>query len=260
MEVSVDFLLETARHAGGIIHGYFRTIKTATEKAVRGDVVTQADLESEKYIIGRIREAYPEHNILAEESGEISLPKGEYSWIIDPLDGTKNYFQRVPLFCVSIGVLRGGQPFAGAIYDPIHDEMFHAVKGQGAFLNGKPIKVSTQDDLSVIMINLAWSMHRSGGQEFGRYANEIIARTSYSRRYGTAALAMAYVADGRLDAVALIELNPWDTAAGTLIIQEAGGVVSDLKGNPLDFSQKSIHVLGANPAIHEQLMREIFLK
>ncbi len=256
-EAMVKFALDTARDAGGIVRGHFGAVRSGTAKTQPGDIVTHADLEAESLIVTRIREAYPDHSILAEESGLHSIPEGEYTWVIDPLDGTKNFTQHIPFFCVSIAVVRDGCPVVGVVYDPIHDEAFYAVEGAGAYLNGKPIRVSSQHDLRLMVINLAWARNMVGDLDFGQCAIKVVEHTHYFRRLGAAALVAAYIADGRMDAAANLDLKPWDMAAGMLLIQEAGGVVSDLFGNPLDILSPNLDIVAANPLLHEKLIREI---
>lgn len=257
-QAMVKFACDTAREAGEILLGHFGRIRSGAPKNQRGDMVTQADLESESHIIKRIGAEYPDHRILAEESGAQDIGEGECTWIIDPLDGTKNFTLCIPFFCVSIGILCGDRITAGAVYDPIHDDMFYAVEGAGAYLNGAPINVSDQSDPGLMVVNIAWSQNSSRGRDFSQNAVRIVDRTDYFRRLGSAALVMSYVAVGRLDASVSIDLKPWDAAAATLIIREAGGVVTDFDGHPLDVTQPSLDIVCANPVLHGQMMKEIF--
>lgn len=255
----IDFMQETARQAGEIIRGYFGNIRSGSPKGEKGDLVTQADLESERLIVDKIHERFPDHGILAEEGGWVDDGGAEFVWMVDPLDGTRNFSKAVPIFCVSIGLLRYGQPVEGIVYDPIHDEMLHAEQNRGSWLNDRRLHVSDVEDLAVATINVAWSKNEVGDIPFSEYAVRLVERTSYTRRYGSAALAMAYVADSRLDGAILLDLNPWDVAAGTVIVTEAGGVVTDFSGNQPDLLQQSQSLIAANPMIHERLLEEIFL-
>ncbi len=254
----IDFMIRTARDAGQVICDYFGHARQVKTKSDKGDVVTQADLDSDKLIISRIRERFPDDGILTEESGALSLPEGARVWIVDPLDGTRNFSRGVPIFCVSIGVIRDGRPIAGVVHDPIHDETFHAVEGQGAFLNGERLHVCDEDDLELVMVNMAWTRQTSDGRSFMPMAVRLVERTNYTRRYGSAALALAYTAAGRLHATVLVDLKPWDVAAGILLIKEAGGVVTDFYGDPVTLPKPSIDLLAANPGLHGLLLREIF--
>jgi len=257
-DAMVKFAADTAREAGEILMRHFGSVRSGTAKNQRGDMVTQADLESESHIIGRIREAHPDHRILAEESGLLDIAEGDCTWIIDPLDGTKNFTLGIPFFCVSIGVLCGKRLVAGVVYDPIHDDMFYAVEGAGAYLNGSPIHVSDQTDIGLMVVNLAWSLNEWEGGDFSRYAVGIVDRTNYFRRLGSAALVKSYVAVGRLDAAVSVQLKPWDVAAATLIVREAGGVVTDFQGKSPDLLRESQDIIAANPILHEKIVREIF--
>lgn len=292
----IDFMIETAREAGRIVLSHFGHARLVKTKDDRGDVVTQADLDSDRFIISRIREAFPQDGILTEESGALSLDKrkddphpnplpqrerehrtpsppegegwgeghsrafgGARTWIVDPLDGTRNFSRGVPLFCVSIAVVQDGRPIAGVVYDPVHDELFHAVEGEGAFLDGERFQVSDEDDLELILINMAWTKTTSDGRSFMPWAVKVVEKTNYTRRYGTAELALAYTAAGRLHAVVLVDVKPWDVAAGMLMVQEAGGRVTDLSCDPIVLPKPSVDLVAANPGLHDRLMREIFV-
>lgn len=254
----IDFMTKTAREAGEIIRQHFGHARMVRTKSDRGDVVTQADLDSDRLIISRVREAFPEDGILTEESGVLSRPAGKRVWIIDPLDGTRNFSRGVPFFCVSIGVIQNGRPIAGVIYDPIHDELYQAVEGQGAFLNGEPLHVCEEDDLELIMVNMAWTKTTSDHRSFMPSAVRLVEHTNYTRRYGSAALSLAYAAAGRLHATVLVDLKPWDVAAGMLIVEEAGGTVTDFHSQPIVLPKPSIDILAAGASLHGILMREMF--
>ena len=254
----IDFMIQTAQDAGQVILDYFGRAREVKTKADSGDVVTQADLDSDRLIISRIREAFPEDGILTEESGALSLAEGSSVWIVDPLDGTRNFSRGVPIFCVSIGVIRDGRPVAGVIHDPVHGETYHAVEGQGAFLNGQRLRVSDEDDLELVMVNMAWTMRTSDGQSFMPMAAKLVERTNYTRRYGSAALALAYTAAGRLHATVLVDLKSWDVAAGMLIVSEAGGRITGFHGEEIVLPKPSVDLIAANPSLHGLLIREIF--
>lgn len=255
----LDFMIETAREAGRIVCGHFGHARQVKTKDDRGDVVTQADLDSDRFIISRIRDVFPDDGILTEESGALSLPQGARTWIVDPLDGTRNFSRGVPFFCVSIAVIEDGRPIAGVVYDPVHDELFHALEGEGAFLDGERLHVSDEDDLELIVVNMAWTKTTSDGRSFMPWAVKVVEKTNYTRRYGTAELALAYTAAGRLHAVVLVDVKPWDVAAGMLMVQEAGGRVTDLSCDPIVLPKPAIDLLAANPGLHDRLMREIFV-
>lgn len=248
------FIQEIARGAGRIVLEGYKNIQTCRAKVDPGDVVTEIDEASEKYVIDRIKSEYPNEAILSEESGAIGYESGEGIWIIDPLDGTRNYTQHVPFFCVSIAYCIGGAAQLGAIYDPVHDEMFFAEKGKGTFLNGGLIVVSKEESVEDGLINVSWARGKGDSEQFINYLDNLSEHTSYFRRLGSAALVMAYVASGRLQGYVQSGVNPWDVAAGVVIIEEAGGNVTDFQGNPMDYHKKNIEVIAGNPAIHRDLV------
>ena len=217
------------------------------------NLVTEIDKASEALIIKKIKQHYPSHDILAEESGDHKA-KSEYRWIIDPLDGTTNYTHGLPLFSVSIGVELNGTMVAGVIYDPSADEIFTAEKGRGAFLNGKRIHVSTHDSLinSLLVTGFPYNVKENPGHVVEHFVN-LLMEGQGVRRLGSAAIDLAYVAAGRLDGFWEVFLNPWDKAAGILLVQEAGGVVTDFKNNPASVYDQN--TLATNGKIHQHMLR-----
>lgn len=255
-----DFIKDLALGAGRIIKEKYHDVKKWRAKSDPGDIVTEVDEASEKYIIDRIKAAFPNDHILAEESGALGGKNDGRVWIIDPLDGTRNYMTGIPFFCVSIALTVNGEPEVGAIYDPIHDEMFFAKKGGGAYLNGEPISVCGMNSLDESLISVSWVNRKADRKAFIDYIDRISLKTSYFRRLGSAALVMSYVACGRLHAYMQAGLCPWDVAAGIVIIQEAGGLVTDFQGRPIDLHNGELEVLTANPALHKQLSEIINTK
>lgn len=252
-----DFISETARGAGKIAIERFGNVKMRRLKGDRGDFVTEVDLASEEYIIRRIQEEFPEHDIISEEAGRLGEIKEGYTWIIDPLDGTRNYAIGIPFFSISIALTRDGFTEHGAVYDPLHDELFLASRGRGATLNGEPIQVSTESDLEDAVITVAWVRKKVERAQYVAYLDRLSHTTSYFRRLGSAALATAYVAAGRFDAFIQGGLNPWDVAAGTVLVEEAGGLATDLGGVRLDLCNPDTDILAANKALHGKLLKEI---
>lgn len=219
----------------------------------RNDFVSDADRIAEHAIIETIQRHYPDHAILAEESGQQG--DSDYCWVIDPLDGTTNFLHRFPVFAVSIGLLHKGRIEHGVVYDPMRQELFTASRGDGAHLDGRRIRVSKQLTLENALIGTGFPF-RDGGmtiEPYLRMLQKAIANTSGVRRAGSAALDLCYVAAGRLDAYWETGLAPWDLAAGTLIIREAGGLISGLDGSE-DFLDAG-HVLCGNPKIYAALAK-----
>lgn len=249
----LNFAIETARDAGRVLLEKFGRIEKITKK---GDInlVTEADLASEALITERIRSYYPRHGILAEESGEavISGGDGENKWIIDPLDGTTNYAHGYPCFCVTIALENKGEIVLGVTYDPTRDELFAAEKGRGATLNGKPIKVSKTDELGNAMLVTGFPYDIKQRDKFARHLTEFLLRSRAVRRDGSAAIDMAYVACGRFDGFWEEGLNPWDVAAGKLLIEEAGGTVSYYDGSK--YSIYTPPIVCSNGLLHDEML------
>jgi len=220
------------------------------------DLVTEADLAAEKLIIERIKSHYPRHAILAEESGasqEIDGGNSDWKWIIDPLDGTTNYAHGYPCFCVSIGVEHAGVIEIGVVYDPTRDEMFAAERGQGATLNERPIRVSSVADLNAAMLCTGFPYNVRERPNFARDFINFTMNAQAVRRDGSAALDLAYLACGRFDGFWEDGLNAWDVAAGVLLIEEAGGRITNFTGAPLDIY--TAKVLATNGHVHDAMMR-----
>ena len=254
----LNFAVSVAREAGGLLVDRLgRSLQVSNKGAI--DLVTEADLASEKLIIERIRSHYPRHAILAEESGDSQNNSdnstAEWKWIIDPLDGTTNFSHGYPCFCVSIGVEREGKLELGVVYDPMRNEMFAAERGQGAMLNERSIHVSAVDDLSQAMLCTGFPYDVRERPDFTRDFANFTMRAQAVRRDGSAALDLAYVACGRFDGFWEDGLNPWDVAAGVLLIEEAGGTVSNYQGERLDIY--SPRVLASNGLVHQSMMEVI---
>ena len=253
----LNFAIQTARDAGAIL---IDRLGRALQVSNKGDIdlVTEADLASEKLIIERIKSHYPRHAILAEESGatagaEAEQGKSEWKWIIDPLDGTTNYAHGYPCFCVSIALERAGAIEVAVIYDPTRDEMFAAERGQGATLNGRRVRVSTVNHLNSAMLCTGFPYNVRERPNFARDFANFTMEAQAVRRDGSAAIDLAYVACGRFDGFWEDGLSAWDIAAGVLLIAEAGGRVTNFTGGALDiFTPK---VLASNGLIHDDMMR-----
>jgi myo-inositol-1(or 4)-monophosphatase len=255
MQPSLEFIESSARSAGFILGEGFGKEHQVDFKHAK-DLVTEMDKKAEDLILGEIRSKFPDHSILSEESGALD-GHADKMWIVDPLDGTINYAHGLPIFCISIAYRENDSLQLAAIYDPLQDEMFSAEKGQGAFLNGKPMKVTSVREMHLALL----------GTSFPAANSAMLARNSVIflhmsgqaqtlRRMGSAALDLAYVAAGRLDGYWQLENHPWDFAAGALLIMEAGGVVTDLDSNP-DFFHPPYSLIGANKILAAMIATEI---
>ena len=254
----LNFAISVARDAGNILVDKLgRALQVSNKGAI--DLVTEADLASEKLIIERIRSHYPRHAILAEESGASNNNSddsaAEWKWIIDPLDGTTNYAHGYPCFCVSIGVERAGKLELGVVYDPMRNEMFAAERGGGATLNDRPMRVSDVEELSRALVCTGFPYDVRERPDFARDFSNFTMHAQAVRRDGSAALDLAYVACGRFDGFWEDGLKPWDIAAGVLLIAEAGGSVTDFQGGALDIY--SPRVLVSNGLVHQSMMQVI---
>jgi myo-inositol-1(or 4)-monophosphatase len=243
---------EIAREAGALLMGYFRQ-RVAVEYKGEADLVTVADRASETLIRNRIRTQWPSHDILGEEGGLVDTGS-DYRWYVDPLDGTTNFAHGFPVFCVSMGLEHKGKLVAGVVYDPTRDEMFTAEAGGGAFLNQQPIHVSKIARLNESLIATGFPSHKRHKNPNIFFYHQITLRTHGVRRAGSAALDLCSVAAGRLEGFWEFNLNPWDTAAGVLIVEEAGGKVTDFKDNP--FQLNSRETVASNRLVHEALLSE----
>ncbi|MGB5219223.1 MAG: inositol monophosphatase family protein [Smithella sp.] len=246
-----SFAVDLARKSGLLLKEKFSQTHTIHYK---GDIniVTEADKMSESLIMETINRQFPDHGILSEESPAIT-GAGKIRWIVDPLDGTTNYAHGYPVFCVSIALEIEDKIVLGVIYDPMRDDMFVAVRGEGAFLNEKKISVSSVKDLSRSLLATGFPYDiRESKENNLDYFNAMAVKVQAIRRAGAAALDLAYLAAGRFDGFWELKLKPWDTAAASLMVEEAGGMISDLKGDR--WHLQSANILASNGLIHEQMM------
>jgi len=255
----VDYLetaIDLCRAAGDILNYYADRDKLVEFKG-HANLVTIADKKSEELIIGGILSRYPSHSILAEESGA-TQSGAAVKWIIDPLDGTTNFAHGYPFYCVSIAVEEKGEIVCGAVYDPVREEMFSAARGAGAYRNGERLKVSNVDRLSqaLLITGFPYNFRERVDtviRQFGRF----LVASQAVRRGGSAALDLCYVASGRLDGFWELYLQPWDTAAGHVILEEAGGRVTDFEGGPFSIYKKE--TLASNGLLHDE-MRSVLVE
>lgn len=242
--------------AGALLRARWRGAKTVQYKGAV-DLVTETDREAEELIVGELRRAFPDHLIVAEEAsaGATLQPPGNdrYVWYLDPLDGTTNFAHGYPQFCVSLALGRGTDVVLGIVYDPVREETFVAQRGGGATLNGQPIRVSAVHDLQRALLATGFAYDRQERSDFYlRFVRDFMRQAQDFRRAGSAALDLCYVACGRFDAFWEWNLRPWDTAAGTLIVREAGGTVSDFRGGSFDLYGE--HTLASNGHLHAAMV------
>ena len=245
------------REAGALLMSYFHR-RIGYEYKGDVDLVTEADRASEKFLGERLRSRWPEFGVLGEEGTRADMA-AEYRWLIDPLDGTTNFAHGYPVFCISIALVRGEELLAGFLYDPTRCEFFSAERGEGAKLNGEIMRVSKVKRLSESLLGTGFPSHKRHKNPNIHFYHQLTLRSHGLRRAGSAALDLANVAAGRYDGFWEFKLNPWDTAAGVLLVQEAGGTVTRFDGSL--FRLSSEEVLASNGLIHQELMEnfaEIF--
>jgi myo-inositol-1(or 4)-monophosphatase len=256
MHPTINIAKRAALNAGKIILRHLERLdRIAVSTKRRNDFVSEVDIQAEQEIIRTLRKIYPNHSIIAEESG--AQPGAEEAqWIIDPLDGTTNYLHGFPHFCVSIAFRQRGRLEAGVIYDPIRQEMFTASRGAGAQLNDHRIRVNNLPNLEGALLGTGFPLRvpRHLTAYLGMFA-ELASKCGEIRRAGSAALDLAYVATGRLDGFWEIGLNEWDLAAGTLMIQEAGGLTGDFGGG--HDHMKTGNIVAGNPKIFKAMVQEL---
>lgn len=241
-----------ARQAGEILlSGLGQDIQIDHKSEI--DLVTEIDRRSEEYLLQVIRSQFPDDHIVAEESGIVQGTNGRV-WHIDPLDGTVNYAHGVPFFSVSLGVVENGKIQLGVVYDPVRDECYTAERGQGAYLNGEPLKVSTADELiqSLLVTGFPYDIRDRQENNLDHYARFSLCSQGV-RRLGSAALDLCYVAAGRLEGFWEVQIQSYDIAAGALIVEEAGGRVTALRGGP-DFLTEPCSILATNGHIHQAML------
>lgn len=245
----LDVAIETALEAGQILREEY---ERPPDIVYKGDVdlVTQADKRSERAIVARLSKYFPEHTISAEE-GTGHQRSTEFRWHVDPLDGTTNFAHKYPCFAVSIALAQNDSVLAGVVYNPISNELFAAARGEGATLNGKKIAVSQVSTLATSLLCTGFPVHKRRASNNIHYYYDFTLRSHGVRRDGSAALDLASVACGRFDGFWEFGLNAWDTAAGVLLVQEAGGAVSDFDRNP--YALGGPIVLATNARIHEEM-------
>jgi myo-inositol-1(or 4)-monophosphatase len=249
LSTAIEAVIKAGRIQMDFIESGFKISKKGTI-----DLVTEADVAVETMFRKLIAERFPDHTILAEEFGQDTASRGaRYCWVFDPIDGTNNYAHGLPIFCSSLALEIDGRGEIGAIYDPTREELFVAERGGGAFLNGRPIRVSEASTLveSMIVTGFPYDIHKRIPEIVGLFG-DFVGKARAVRRLGSAALDICYVAAGRMDGFWEQDLKPWDIAAGAIILEEAGGMVTDFKGDP--FVSRRPQLLATNGRIHDEML------
>jgi myo-inositol-1(or 4)-monophosphatase len=246
----VQTAAEIAREAGAVVTR-FAERRIGFELKAEQDLVTEADRASEKLIVERLRTHFPSHSIVAEEGGGHTGTSG-FRWYVDPLDGTTNFAHSFPVYNVTLALEKDGEVISGVVFDPTRDEMFAAERGGGAFLNNRKIRVSACRKLEEALVATGFPSRRRHLNVNIHFYYQLAMITHGVRRAGAAAIDLAYVACGRADAFWEFNLNPWDMAAGVLLVEEAGGFTSDMRGGPRSIQGR--HLLADNGAIHAQIL------
>jgi myo-inositol-1(or 4)-monophosphatase len=248
----LDVATEAALAGGAVLQQYWGNLSDIRQKGRPGDLVTEADKAAEQAVLTVLRRHFPEHAILAEESGSSGTRASELLWAVDPLDGTTNYTHQYPFCGCSVGLLIEGKPAVGAIFDPVHNELFRAAKGLGATCNRQPIGVSHTHSLaeSLLVTGFAYDRRETIDNNYAEFCH-LTHLTQGVRRGGAASIDLAYVACGRLDGYWERGLSPWDLAAGVILVEEAGGQVSAYDQSP--FAIESGRILATNGKIHGEL-------
>ena len=257
MSTYVETAAQIAQEAGQIVQR-IAAQRVGFELKGEHDLVTEADRASERHIVERLRAAYPDHSIVAEEGGNHTGASG-YRWYVDPLDGTTNFAHRFPAYNVTLALERDGEIIAGVVLDPCRNEIYTAERGGGAFLNGERMHVSTVANLRDSLVATGFPSRKRHKNVNVHFFYQLSVMSHGVRRPGAAALDLAFVAAGRLDMFWEFSLNPWDMAAGTLLVEEAGGRISDMHGAPLDL--RGPHILASNGLVHQEstaLFADIF--
>jgi myo-inositol-1(or 4)-monophosphatase len=256
MNAFLQAAIEIAQEAGAILRADHERPKSITYKG-EVDLVTESDRRSEAVVVSRLRECFPDHAIVAEEGSGREAAGAKYCWHIDPLDGTTNFAHGYPCFAVSLGLVEDGEPIVGVVLNPVYNELFSAARGEGAHLNNRPIRVSSVASLSQSLVATGFPTHHRKKSANINYYWEFTLRSHGVRRDGAAALDLCSVACGRFDGFWEFGLKSWDTAAGAVLVREAGGMVTDLRGDP--YQPGTRVMIASNGKLHGE-MREIIAR
>ena len=248
----IEDIIQISREAGELIRNGFGKAHSIEFKTNELNLVTETDKTSEKLITDFIRKKYPSHGILAEEGSDLNK-SAEYLWVVDPLDGTTNFAHGLPIFAVSIGLQKKGETIAGVVYDVMTDVVYSAEKSSGSFENGRRIQVSKNDNLghSMLVTGFPYDVKQNPDKAYERFI-AFLKEARAIRRLGSAAIDFCYVANGVFDGFWEVSLHPWDICAGKLIVEEAGGLITDFDGNEIDIFSKRI--LASNGLVHQKMI------
>ena len=248
----IDDIIQISKEAGELIRNAFGKAHSIEFKTNELNLVTETDKASEKLITDFIKKKYPSHGILAEEGSDLNK-LAEYLWVVDPLDGTTNFAHGLPIFAVSIGVQKDKKTIAGVVYDVMRNVIYSAEKGSGSFENGRRISVNKNSNLGhgVLVTGFPYDIKENPDKAFERFI-AFLKQARAIRRLGSAAIDFCYVASGVFDGFWEVSLHPWDICAGKLIVEEAGGLVTDFDGNKIDIYSKRI--LGTNGSVHQKMI------
>jgi len=247
---AIEVAIAAAKEAGQIILANFGAERQIRHKS-KGNLVTDVDLLSEKFILELLQNEYPEFSMLSEESNS-SATFADYSWIVDPLDGTNNYTFGIPFFCVNIALVKGEDILLGITYDPVRDELFHARKGHGAYLNDSPVQVAKGNSFEESLVGLDLGYSHERGMEMLQIVNRLWGQVHCLRIVGSSSLGLAYVACGRINLYFHRYLFPWDIASGILLVREAGGDVIDWQGEPASF--RTVELIASNNQLAQEFL------
>lgn len=250
---AIEVAIHAAEEAGKVLLDHFYSEKEIKHKG-KSNIVTEVDFLSEKLIVELLKKEYPDFNILSEESNSTTKLAG-YTWVVDPLDGTNNYAYGIPFFCVNIALARDEDILLGITYDPLRQELFRAEKGKGAYLNDSKIQVFREKSLSGALLGFDLGYNIGQGRELLDIIAKLWGQVHCVRMLGSASLGLAYVACGRITIYIHRWLYPWDIATGLLLIPEAGGIVTDWQGNPVNLKDKQL--IASNPTVHRDFMKHL---
>jgi myo-inositol-1(or 4)-monophosphatase len=260
LEQALEDTIVIASEAAALLRRGFGEVKRVSIKSSSTDLVTEYDLAAEQLILAGLAERFPGHTWVAEEGGAQPNGSSRFTWYIDPLDGTNNFAHGYPVFCVSMALYEGDQPLLAVVLDPLREECFSAIAGRGAYLRigqgaAKALQVSAAGalDQSLLATGFPYDRHTSAHDNMAQFA-AFLKRAQGLRRAGSAALDLANVAAGRLDGFWEFKLSRWDVAAGILLVQEAGGLVTDMAGRPVSMIDRQVHLVAANERLHPQML------